>query len=120
MISLLLRILKTKKLYFYIGGIVFAMILAGRVGYSLAEGKYNAEKIDALKNYIAESERIQQENREIDEAVYQDLLEKKEKTKIIKQKVIEYVKQDTDLSKCTISSYGLQLWNGEIPKDISK
>lgn len=118
MIKTLMVALKTKRLYFFIGGVILAMSLAGRVGYRLAEERYSAEKIDALKNYIEESERIYRENREIDEWAYQELLEQKNKVKIIRQKVKEYVDQDIELSKCIISPYGLQLWNGEIPSSV--
>lgn len=82
-------------------------------GYKAASASCEADKRKALEELIEYQREIQEENEEINSAIIEDLQNKKEQTRIVYKKVIEYVESNPDRTDCELDADGLSLWNGD-------
>lgn len=94
-------------------GVVALLASAYWQGYKSASGACEKEKRKALEALIEYQQEILDENQELNDQIIEDLQTKKQKTRTIYKKVIEYVEANPDRTSCELDAAGLQLWNGE-------
>lgn len=99
------------------GALVLALVGSGWLGYKVAEGNCEAEKAEALAALIEYQEEIARENKIINDQLIADLENREVETRIIKERVVEYVEANPDSTNCELDAGGLRLWNGEAGTD---